>query len=133
MFFALSKSKFLYVKSFYIRFALVKGITSSAAKPEAGRNILTLEGIRTTKQPLPAILSTSLHCRPVLGCTWAVRASCSFHLSHHWIHHLACYVKQPRYGQGVGPEATETFVLIVVLPIIRYTTFNLPDSQFPHL
>lgn len=40
--FSVAVHQSFYVRSFYFRFAFVKGVTSSAAKPEAGRNILTL-------------------------------------------------------------------------------------------
>lgn len=100
-----NKSKFLYVKSFYIRCFSLRYITSSAAKPEAGRNILILEGAKLHNKHLQVLLSTLLHCRSVLGCPWALCASCCFHLSHHWIPHLSLLSKQHRYGQGVGLES----------------------------
>lgn len=85
-FFALGKAKFLYVKSFYIRFALVKGIiTSSAAKPEAGRNMLTLEGTELQNNRyrlLYQLCFTAGQCWDTLGLcvrpalsTWAITGS----------------------------------------------------------
>lgn len=80
----LCKSKFLYVKSFYNRLALVLCIISSSAMPEADRNIvvskeveLSINHYRLFHQLCPLQANAGIPIGSVCN------------LSYHWIHHLA--------------------------------------------